>query len=722
MLTNPMDAATEAARLKRFFAPFSAALVGASEDLSKFGGRLTKSMLAFGYERPLYFVNPGRTEVFGQRCYSDVSALPETPEHVAVVVSAERTMAVLEECSARGTPFATVLSGGYAETGTEHGIALQRELTAFARRSGMRILGPNCNGFINFVEGFAITNTAAIRKGRRPAGNIAVVGHSGGLAQVNVMWRAQEAGLGISYQVSCGNEADLDAIEFARFMIEDAATDVVLMALEAVRSGERFIGLAEEAAQRGKPLVVLKFGRTGAGERAAASHTGAVTGADAVFDGAFRQFGAIRVSDCNELYEVAKMLRTRRRPAGRRAVAVTGSGGHAVLMAELGASVGLEWPELSADTTEALRKLVPAFAGVSNPIDLTSAQTGAPTLFTDALKHIAQDPGIDLLVPVLVVPKVSALDALVSLHETIEKPLAVLWTGFCPDDERFTAATLVERGVPTYRDALMCARAVRASIDYARFLERFARRPRRDALVHPAGIDRERARALLMDGARVLTERTTKMVLAAYGLPVTHERLAQTAAEAARIASEMQCAVALKIESPDIPHKTEAGAIRLDVSGARHVRAAFDEVIAAAREHRAEARIDGVLVQEMVGSGLEMMLGVTHDPVFGPVIAVGMGGIHVEILRDVTHRIAPISRADIEDMLGELNARRLLEGVRGAAPRDVAALADAIERLSWLAYDLREDIAELDVNPLMVMQQGAGVRVVDALIVRKAGP
>ncbi len=713
-----MTTASTPAQLKSFFAPASAALVGASEDLTKFGGRLSKAMLAFGYGRPIYPINPGRAQVFGHTCYPDLGALPETPEHVGIVLSADRTMAVLEDCATRGVRYVTILSGGYAETGSAKGMALQHALTAFARRSGLRIMGPNCNGFVNFVDGFAMTNTAALREGRRPAGNVGIVGHSGGLMQVNVMWRAQEAGLGVSYEVSVGNEADLDAIEFARFMVEDDASDVIMMALEMLRSGPRFIALAEAAAVRGKPLVVLKFGRTQAGQRAAASHTGAITGADAVYDAAFRQFGVMRVSDCNELYELAKMLRTRRRPAGPRAVAVTGSGGHAVLVAEVGAGEGLEWPVLGAQTAEGVRKLLPDFAGVSNPIDLTSAQTGAPTLFTDALRLIAEDENVDVLLPILVIPTVGALDAIVALHKTIDKPLAVVWTGFCAEDPRLTAATLVARGVPTYRDALTCVKAVRASLDYAAFLERFRKRPRHGAITRPANIDVERAANLLMQAGPVMTERTSKAVLAAYGLPVTQERLARTAEEAVRFAGELGGAVALKIESPDIPHKTEAGAIRLYISGDDAVRKSFEDVTAAAHRHDSRARIDGVLVQEMVPPGLEMLLGVTVDPVFGPVITVAMGGIHVEVLRDVTHRIAPLCRDDIGDMLDELKARSLLDGVRGAPPRDIAALTDAIERVSWLAHDLGAHIQALDVNPLVVMANGAGVRVVDALIIK----
>jgi acetyltransferase len=278
-----------------------------------------------------------------------------------------------------------------------------------------------------------------------------------------------------------------------------------------------------------------------------------------------------------------------------------------------------------------------------------------------------------------------------------------------------SAVNLVRRGVPTYRDALTCVKVVRASIEYAEFLERFVERARREP---PSGLNRERARTLLEQAGQVMTERQSKAVLAAYGLHVTQESLARSAAEAAEMAAAFRGPVALKIESPDIPHKTEAGAIRLNVTGGDAVRAAFDDVVAAARRYNPEAHIEGVLVQEMVQPGIEMMLGVTRDPVFGPIITVAMGGIHVEVLRDVTHRIAPLRTSEAMEMLGELKLRPLLDGVRGAPASDIAALTDAIVRVSWLAHDLGEQFSELDMNPLVALP--TGIRVVDALIIKEA--
>ena len=715
--------------LKTFFAPQSVAIVGASEDLTKFGGRLYKTMIDFGAARgsacEIHPVNPGRKTVFGRTSYASVADLPQTPQHVGIVLAAHQVMSALEACAARGVPFATVMSGGFAETGSAEGLRLQNELKAFVKRTGMRIMGPNCNGFANFVDGFVMTNTSAVRGKRNVPGNVAVIGQSGGLAQVNVMWRSLDAGVDVSYQVSCGNEADIDAIEFAQFAVEDEASDVVLIAAESIRSGELFRALAHAAAERAKPLIILKFGKTEAGRKAAASHTGAITGADDVADAAFKQFGVIRVDDCNELYEFAKLLRKRRWPRGKRLAALTGSGGHCVLVADTAASLGLQWAEFAPATGARFEKILPSLVSLANPLDLTSAMTGSPRLFSDSLKVIAEDANVDVLMPILVAPTLGGIDDLVQVNETVGKPVATLWTGYCPEDNAVTVTTLNQRGVPAYRDARMCLRAARAAVDYGEFLRRFERESqtsRNAARDLPADAAAHAAKPLSQPG-RVLTERVSKLALAAYGLPVTREVLAHTADEAVQAAAGLVAAsgagVALKIESADIAHKTEAGGVRLNVSGETAVRTAHNEILAAAARHAPNAKIDGVLVQEMTPAGVEMMLGVTRDITFGTVVSVALGGVHVEVLKDIAHGIAPLTHDDARRMVDSLAGRRLLDGVRGAPACDVDAMCDAIVRLSWFALDFADEIAELDINPLMVLPRGQGVRLVDALILKK---
>ena len=704
--------------LRRFFGPASVALVGATDDVGRFAGKVLMRMHNFGYQGRIYPVNPRLETARGLKCYASVHDLPETPDHVGIVVPAAKVLGILEECAARGVPFATVYTGGFAESGTDEGRRLQAAVTALARDSGMRIMGPNCNGMVSFVDGFAMTTTATIAGPRKPAGDVAVVSQSGGAGQANVMWRAQEIGLGINYQVSCGNSADLNILDFMQFAIEQPSTRVVMVLAENIPDGPRLFEVARLAAEREKPIVMVKLGRTAAGGVAAASHTGAMAGSDDVCDAALRQCGIIRVDDCNELYETAMMLRTRRWPRGTRAAATTISGGNGVLLVDLGASLGISWPDYTAATRARLAEVLPKLASTGNPTDVTNAVIGKPEIFQQAIEAIARDDNVDVVVPVFTLAQASDVKQAVAAAHAVDKPVAVLWTGCCNDDPSFTVHSVVSEGIPAYRNTLSCLKAVRAAMRYGQFLE--ARR-NHAASARPSGIDVNRAREIVQSQHGTLTERVSKSVLAAYGFPVTREMLAGSADEAVKLARDIGRPVALKIESPDIPHKTEAGAIRLNVQGDEAIRTAHNDVMNAARRYKPDAKLDGVLVQEMAPAGVEMMLGLVNDPVFGPVVVAALGGIHVEVLRDLAYRVAPVDHAEARAMLGELRAYKLLEGVRGAAPRDIDALCDLIVRLSWLAHDLRDDIRELDINPLIVLERGRGACAVDALIVRNDG-
>ena len=716
-----MNAAQAFPDLTHFFAPRSVALIGATDDITKYAGRSMQLMLDFGYRGHLYPVNPKYRKVRGFDCYASVKDLPEAPDHVSVVVPAERVLGVLEDCAARGAKFATVLTSGFAETGTDRGRELQAQLGEFARRTGVRLMGPNCNGVVNFVDRFALSNTATLLGPPQPRtpGNIGVVAQSGGLGLINAMWRAQDAGLGVNYAVTCGNDADLDALDFTRFMLDDPNTDIVLMIAERISNGEKLRALAQLAAERQKPIVIVKLGRTEAGSRAAQSHTGAVTGSDAVHDCAFRQFGMIRVDDCNELYETAMLLCNRRFPRGPRAAGMSISGGNVVLITDLSAAHGVEWPAFTPLTQAKLAELMPSFGRVSNPTDLTSAGAMSPDMFRRVLETVAADANVDIMVPIVTMGTSADLNRIAELAHSSSKPFALIWSGACTDKPELMPHDLVKKGVAVYRDVLDCMKALRAAVDYGRFLDAFKRGSDRPA-ARPAGMNAAAARALLREhAAGALSESASKSILRIYGLAATEEAVAKNAAEAAAIAGRLGGALALKICSADIPHKSEADAIRLNVSGEEAVRRAYEEVVAAARAFRPAARIEGVLVSRMAPRGVEMMLGVIQDPVFGPVLVAGAGGTQVELLRDLAYRIAPVDYEQAAAMLKELKAFALLQGVRRQPPRDIDALIDAIVRLSWLALDLRDDIAELDINPLVALEQGQGALVVDALIVKK---
>lgn len=702
--------------LGRLFAPRAVALVGATDHPTNFGGRVFRAMLNFGYTGQIFPVNPRLKEIYGLPCYASIRDLPDVPDHVGIIVSVERVFDVLADCAARGVPFATVYTAGFAETGTPEGRERQTRLVAFARSSGMRIMGPNCNGVINFVDGFAMTSTGAIGGPRRQPGNVGVVSHSGGLGQITVMWRAQMTGLGVSYEASCGNEADIDSLDFARFMLRSECTDIVLMAIEGFKDGEKLKSVALEALEREKPIVVLKLGRTEAGSRAAASHTGAMAGVDDIYAAAFRQYGMLSVTTCNELYETAILLRKRRWPKGRHVASVAATGGNIVHVADMGADQGLEWPQYSGATLDILGGLLPGYgSSILNPSDLTSLATGEPGMFSRALDAIVADPNVDVVAPVFAFVTRQQIEAGAEFIRNCAKPAAMIWIGGCTDAAEPTPDALVAAGIPVYRDALPCLRAIRAAADFGARVS--LRRTQGDVPRRPDGIALDRAQARFGATTGSLGERLAKELLADYGFPVTREALATTADEAVAYAAAFATAVALKIESPDIAHKTDAGAIRLGLGTPEAVRRGFAEVIAAAQQACPTGRLTGVLVQEMVPAGVEVMLGVVRDPVFGPVVVVGLGGIHVEVLRDLSFRVAPVTPADAREMLQGLRGAKLLGGVRGMAPRDIDCLCDLIVRMSWFAHDFRDRVAEVDVNPIVVFEAGTGARVVDALIV-----
>jgi acetyltransferase len=698
--------------LRRFFAPRRAALVGATEDLGKFGGRCLKQMLDFGFTGEVFPVNPNRSHVFGRPCFRSLAELPAVPDHVGIVLPAQACLTTVAECGRLGIPFATVFSSGFAELGTDASRDLQAELVRVARAGGVRLMGPNCNGMINFVGGFALTSTATISGPRRAAGDIGVVGQSGGASQVNVMWRAQEAGLGISYQVSSGNDADLDLLDYMAFMVEDSRTRVILALAERIADGARLRALAARAAELGKPIALIKFGRTEAGARAAASHTGAITGADAVFDAAARQLGLIRVGDAAELYEVAMLLRQGKRPGGHGASALSISGGNLVLLTDLAAQHGIAFPPFAEATAEKLRRLVPGFMAVNNPTDMSAGAIGSPDIFGQAARTLLEDPAVDAAMPVLTIAPKADIRAIADLAASSPKPVAILWTGRCADDPALTPRSLVEEGLAVYRDALPCAQALARSMDWAAFLRRRGPLP-----VRPADCDADAARRILRTASTRLTEQSARAALACYGLRGPQEALARTPDEAAMLAAGFAGPVALKIVSPDIAHKTEAGGVRLGIDGAQAVRAGAAAILANAAAYAPAARLDGVLLQEMVTGGQEMLLGMARDTTFGPVLTLGFGGVHVEVLRDVTFRLPPIGAEEALRMLEELRLAPLLRGVRGAPTSDVAALAGAVERFSWFVADLGDAFEEAEINPLAVLPQGQGVRVLDALLV-----
>lgn len=697
--------------LQRFFAPRRVAIVGASTDLSKFGGRCFKQLRDFGFAGEIYPINPKLTEIDGLPCYPDIRSLPETPDHVCIIIPAKGIPEVFAQCGERGVHFATVFSSGFSEGGAQSGQAAQADLVAHARKAGLRFMGPNCNGLINYVDGVALTSTATINGPRRPQGDIAVLGHSGGLAQVNVMYRAQMAGLGISYQVSCGNDADLDILDYADFMVDDPQTRVILITAETLKDGAKLRRVAARAVAAAKPIVMMKLGRSEAGQQAAVSHTGALAGSDAVADDVLRQLGITRVNDCHEMIEAAMLLRKSPRVSGRRLAAVSISGGNLVHLADQGPLQGLSFPELSANTKARLSALIPNYGQAANPTDVTSAAIGAPHIFSGVLAAIAEDPVIDMVLPVLTLHSRALIETTATALLDCPKPSALIWSGSCTDDPTLTPEVLIARGIPVYRDIAPAMKAINQAANFDSFATATRKTPA------PAPIAPQVAQALRALPAQP-SELQSKAFLRLAGLPVPQGIFAATPEAAGIAATQIGGRCVVKLVSPEISHKTEVGGVHLGIEGSAPATKAAREIMANCARLAPDARIEGVLVEAMSPPGLEMILGLSKDPVLGAILTVGLGGVQAEMIADVAHRLLPIDATEAKTMLRQLRGWPLLDGFRGRPKADVAALVALMVQLSDLATATQTEWEALDLNPVIVQPEGGGVMACDALLVR----
>ena len=708
----PIPAAGRTRDFRRLFRPAAVAVVGASTDESSISGQPLKFLRQHGYAGTIYPVNPKYREIRGLACYPDVASLPSAPDVALIAVAAKRVPDVLRQCGEKGVPFAVVLTSGFAEIG-EAGERAQAEIVALADRYGIGVIGPNCQGMMNIAEdvylGFGAPFGLDYRKGA-----VSLTSQSGAFGNA-VLMLAEQAGLGFRHYLSTGNESCTTTLDLMDYFIGDPGTEIIAAYVEGFKDASRFVGLGRKALAAGKPMLVWKVGNSAAGAKAAASHTANLGGAPALYRAAFRQAGAIEVSDVTDLADCAHALLAKRLPRGNRVAVVTISGGAGILMADRCSDAGLELPALAPETVEKLRAIVPAFAALNNPIDVTAGILDDPAMFREALRLIAADPNVDMIgLPLAAVGGAvgtTLAREVAALRKETDVPILVAWNA-AEASAHEAYAILAEAGVPRYDTPVRCARGFDALWQYAR-----ARRRLTEIRAEPAlTIEHPEQRAAIRGRTQDLAEFEAKRVLAAYGIPVTREALAATRDEAVRAAGEIGFPVALKIQSADIPHKTEAGGVRIGVADGEAVAAAFDEIVVNARRHAPAARIDGVLVQEMVAGGTEVILGVNNDPLFGPAIMFGLGGIFAEVFKDVTFRLAPVTRSEAVEMIREIRAFKVLDGARGRPKADVEALADAILRLAALAIDLRGEVAELDVNPLFVLPAGQGVKAGDALI------
>jgi acyl-CoA synthetase (NDP forming) len=689
--------------LRHFFDARAIAIVGASDDAERIGGR----PLAYlrdswaNRERAVYAVNPTRREVQGLPSFPTVTAIGKPVDLAIVAVPAARIEEAISDCAQSGCKAAIVFSSGFGEMGAD-GRRKQLRMQEIAGAAGIRLLGPNCLGIIDLRQRMYATFTEAARERNHLAGSISVASQSGAVA-MQLLMLGRRAGVGMNKLISTGNEQDVDVSESIAYLAEDHSTRVIIAYLEGCRDGERLVQAIALARRRGKPAIIVKVGRSESGGRATLSHTGSLAGEDRVFDAVFRQYGAYRADSFDEAIDVASLCASAGKAAGKRIGLLSISGGVGALMADAAEASGLDVapipPSAAADN---LRQLA-SFSTLQNPLDITAQAINDMSLFRTNLEVMLSGQGYDVLLAFMTYigessrmfdPVIESLADVKAAHPGVP----IVFCSLCTQAARAKAAAL---GFVVFEDAV---RAVKAVAGWS-------------WLTAPARSQGEASAASDMAGlspADARNEFSAKQALARVGIRSPAEHLAATREEAVAAAQAIGFPVVLKVCSPDLPHKTEIGVVALGLISPDDVAAAHDRIMRNVAERSPKARIDGVIVAGQAGKGVEMILGARRDPLFGPVVMLGFGGIHVEVLKDVSLRRAPLGEADVEEMLGELRARSLLDGVRGAPPSDVAALKAAVLHFSGLASSALVD--SIEINPLLVLPRGSGVMALDCVI------
>ncbi len=687
--------------------PRSFAIVGATPR-QQYGGRMLAAALKMQDRVRVYAVNPKYEEILGVKSYKSITDLPETPDVVAVVVPYNHVLSTLKEAHAKGTRAAIVISAGFSERGLSDRADLQAEIATYARESGLRISGPNCLGLANIRDNIWLTSSSRQTAGAN--GKVGLVCQSGATLFGPFLARAADSGMGLSYVVSTGNEADLDFADFARYLLDDAGTTVIAGFVEGFKDAAKFIEVAKLASERGKPIVLIKIGRSDLGRRAASSHTAALTGSDALYDAICKQYGVIRVPSYDDLLEVSQLMAQSHKPKHPGIAVVSHSGGICSLTADMCGQQGLDLPLLSDKARGVIDSILKGFGWAANPADVTGKANSDS--FPAIMDAMISEPGVGTLA-IASAGREEQADQIIALREKTDKNVAYMWTG--TRDASATLTKLKAAGVPLFYTPDSLARGLRHLIDYhawheKRMAQGFASAPAMNS-AHKQALAKVQA---LKRSA--LSESESKQLIAAWGVPISLEVCVTDLDGAVKAADKIGYPVVLKVDSPDIPHKTEAGVVRLNLHNADEVRAAHAAILANAKSHAPNATINGVLVQEMVSGGVEVIVGVSYDAQLGPTLLFGTGGVMVEVYKDVAMRHCPITPAEAREMIAEVKGAKLLQGFRGKPACDVEALAQVLVNVSHLAVNLNGQLAELDINPLLVMPKGQGVKAVDALV------
>lgn len=701
--------------LKPLFNPKSIAVLGASENPYKIGNLQIQALIDGKFAGDIIPIHRTAQKISGLTCYPTLADVPGDIDLVIFCLGLDQIKEGLEACAAKHVKSAIIFASGFSETG-EAGEKLQQELGELAKKHGIRIVGPNCVGLVNTSNGLIGTFSPSFLTvpldGKRGVGYIS---QSGAFGVLTYMAAAQH-GINFNYFVSTGNEMESNFEDFMEYMVYDPQTSIISGYLEGTKNPEKLKELSKEALANNKPILLMKTGKSSAGSRAAASHTGSLAGSDKVYNAFFKQHGIIRAEDFDDIIAFAKLFNAEKLPKGKNTVIITSSGGRGINEADRCEGFGLNIMELSEETKSSIRKELPNYASVTNPIDLTAAASVSnPEFYLAPLKALVNDPEVHNIIftdfPYGWDENSEQLQQFVELSKASDKLIAVF--PFPIDGMTYPKATkiLVENGISVIPCSLNPVRALTKLVQYSATYQQSKVTALADYQHDVVSLQ-----DLLIPGA-TLSEVESSEVLKRYGIPTTERYVVNSIEEAVQKATEIGFPVVLKIDSPDIPHKTEANAIRLNVQTPEEVRKAYVEILQNAKSYNDKAHINGVSVQEMLQEGVEIIVGAHNDPTFGPVIMAGLGGIFVEVFKDIAFKVAPINRQDAIDLIEELQGKAILKGARGKAPVDTEAIIEVLLKVSALITDHQMHIQELDINPLVVYENG--IKAADAMLVVK---
>ena len=696
--------------LNKLLKPTSVAVIGASEK-EGFGGDVCRNILSYVEDRShVYFIHPKRDSVFGVPCYKSNSDVPENVDLMVICTSQKTVIPLLQEGAKKGVGGAVVFASGYGEVGTAEGKQNEAELIAAAKELDIAVMGPNCAGFVNYidnVQAFAFISAKRDRKG-----SVGVVSQSGQLC-LSMM---DDPGMRFSYNISAGNGKIVQMEDYMDFLVDDEDTKVVSIYIEGVKNADKFAAVLKKAAEKRKPVVILKAGRSAKGGAIAASHTGSLSGSDASFDAVLKKFGAIRVDDLEELIAMSLMLSTMKRmPEKATFASMNLSGGETGICADVGSLNGIEYPDFTEETLKKLKEQLPSYASPNNPLDMTASLSYDADLYAGALRTVMDDPNIGMVLIGYTLLLEIADPCIHYMYKGIEKvvqekggnckPIAMIPFAENTRNPEYQEK-LFQIGVPVLPPPVYAFKLLRHLADF------IAYEPETKTLELAVGHPKS-------EETQALSEHESKQELKVYGVPVPDEVIVTSKEEAAQFAKNHPDPLVMKVESADILHKSDVGGVKLNVCGPEAAEKAYEEIMESVTAKRPDAHINGILTVPMLDAGVEIIIGVNNDPQFGPMIMVGMGGVFVEVFKDVALYPAPLKEEEALEMLKSLKSFKLLNGYRGTEKCDIKALCQTIVAISNYAQANKDVLKELDINPLFVYPEGKGVGVADALIVKR---